>query len=62
MRKIIRVINNFFITCVLFVFYFVAIGAASVLKKTVLFFGKDKQRSSYWIDEVEKEVNFESPY
>ncbi len=63
MRKLVRTLNNYFITLILFLSYFPVIGLAFVFYK---FSATQKQSpDSYWIDVKQKAYDkhyFRSPY
>ncbi|OGH11896.1 MAG: hypothetical protein A2857_02225 [Candidatus Levybacteria bacterium RIFCSPHIGHO2_01_FULL_36_15] len=64
-RRITRIVNNFFIAIVLFIFYFVAVGLSFLIYKTMTIFKKSEKKESYWEDVGDKNLGdnyFSSSY
>lgn len=49
MKKLVRSINNLFVTTILIIFYLFIIGITSLLKR-IFTLKKKKNNSTYWID------------
>ena len=64
MKKLTKLVNNFFIDIILFLFYFLVIGFASIIYKFIYLLGKHN-KDSYWIEGLKKNYSkeyFSSPY
>ena len=56
MKRLVRLINNYFIKIVLFVFYFVVIGLGSLIYHLSK---KNYQKDSYWENPPKKPLDIE---
>jgi len=61
MKKVVKRINDLFISLVLLLFYIFAIGFSFLLFKLITLLRKSEKEKSYW-EKPRKKLDFSSPY
>lgn len=65
MRRVVKGVNNLFVSLVLVFFYFIVVGTSSVVLNISTKFKKSKEKDSYWEDAGIKKLDinyFKSAY